>query len=92
MCRTSDVPRPLVPFARLACAECSLLRAVLRESQEEPFKGPVSNLIADFSGSFLLQDCVTVHPKDVVHAADAKALTEESKFCLQVLTQLDTLG
>ena len=28
MCRASDVLRPLVPFARLACAECCLLRTV----------------------------------------------------------------
>ena len=45
------------------CAECRLLRTVLRESWEEPFKGTVSHLIVDFSSSFLLQDRLAVHER-----------------------------
>ena len=53
----------LIPNVRLACAECRLLRTVLRESWEEPFKGTVSHLIVDFSSSFLLQDRLAVHKR-----------------------------
>ena len=63
----------------LACAVCRLLRPVFRESREESFKGAFSNLIVDFSSPFCLQDCVVMHPEDVVDTADAKAFAKECK-------------
>ena len=50
----------------------------------------MSNLIVDFSGSLLLQDRAAMHPEDEVDTTDAKALDEESKFCLWVRTQVNT--
>ena len=91
MYRAGNVPRSLVANARLARTECRLLRTVLRESWEESLKGPLPNLIVDFSSSSLLRDRVAVHPKNVVDTADAKTFTKESKFCLWVLAQLNTL-
>ena len=57
---------------------------------EETLKRSLSNFFIDFSGSLLLQDRVAVHSKDVFDAADTKTFAEESKFCLRVLTQLNT--
>ena len=74
----------------LACAERRLLRALLRESREEPLKISLPNLVVDFSSSFFLQDCVAMHPEGVVDAADAKAFAKERKFCLRILAQLNT--
>ena len=48
------------------------------------------NLIADFSSSLFLQDPVALHSQNVIDATDAKTFAQESKFCLRVLTQLDT--
>ena len=84
----SGVTRSFVTSSGLACAECGLHGAVLCKSREEPLKRPLPNLVVDFSGSLLLQDRVAMHPRDVVDTTDAKALAEESKFCLWVLTQL----
>ena len=53
--------------------------------------GLLSNLIVDFSSSFPLQYCVSVHPEDVVETANAKNLAKESTFCLRALAQLDAL-
>ena len=61
--------------------QCGLYHAVFRETREQPLKRSLSNLVVDFSGSFLLQDRMTVH---------SETFADESKFCLRVLTQLDT--
>ena len=50
----------------------------------------LSNPIVDFSSSFLLQDCVAVHPEDVVDTANARASAQESEFRLRILAQLNT--
>ena len=84
------VSRSLVSNSGLACSECGLYHAVFSEKWEEPPKRSLSNLVVDSSGSFVLQDRVPVFCEDVVDAADSEALAEESKFCLRVLTQLDT--
>ena len=63
-----------VSDSRLACAECGLHRAVLRESWEEPLKRPLSNLSVGSCTSLLLQDRVAVHPENVVDTTDAKTL------------------
>ena len=89
-CAGADVSRSLVPDSGLASTECGLYDAVFRETQEEPFERPVSNLVINFSGSLLLQDRVAVHSQNVVDATDTKTYTKECKFCLRVLTQLDT--
>ena len=70
--------------------ECGLLQSILRESWEESLKGPLSNLIEDFGGSFVLKNCEAVHPEDV-DFADAQTLAKKGKLCLRVLAQLGTL-
>ena len=72
-----------MPDSLALSVACSVLSSVI--------KGPLPNLIVDFSSSFLLQDRVAVHPKDVVDKADAKTFPKESKFCLWVLAQLNKL-
>ena len=57
-------------------AECGSLQAVLREPWEQSLKGPLSNLIEDFGGSFLLENGVAVHPEDVVDSTDVKTREE----------------
>ena len=54
------------------------------------FERPLSNLVLNFSGSLLLRDRVAVHSQNVIDATDAKTFAKDSKFCLRVLTQLDT--
>ena len=87
MRRSRDVSRSLVSNSRLACAR----HTVFRENREEPFDRPLSNLVVDFCSSFLLQDRVAVHTENVVHTTDAKTLTQDSKFRLRVLRQLNML-
>ena len=60
-------------------AQSGSLQAVLRESLEEPLTRPLPTCIQDFGSSFLLKNCVTVHPADVVDSTDAKTLAEKSK-------------
>ena len=86
MCQSRDVSRSFVSNSGLACAECGLHQAVLREYREERLKRSPSNLVVDFSSSLLLQDRVAVHSEDVVDAADPETFTKENNFCLRVLT------
>ena len=83
MCRAGNVSRLPVPNTRLTGTERGLLQAVLRESWEERLKGPLPNLIEDFGSSSLSKN-------GVVDSTDAKTLAEKGKFCLWVLTPLDT--
>ena len=69
------VSRSLVTDSGLACVECGLRHAVLRE---EPLERSLSNLVVDFGRSFLLQDRVAVHSEDVVDAADSQTPSEEA--------------
>ena len=90
MRQSRDVSRSLIPDSGLACAECDLRHTVLRETRKEPFKRPLSKLVVDFSSSFLLQDRVAVHSQEAVDAANSQTLSEEGKFRLRVLTQLES--
>ena len=56
-CWGRDVSRSLVADSGLACAECGLRHAVLRETGEKPFKRPLSNLVVHFRSSLFLEDC-----------------------------------
>ena len=47
VCRSCDVSRSLEPDSWLARTEGCLRHAVLRETQEEPFEGPLPDLIVD---------------------------------------------
>ena len=87
--RSSGVSRSLEPDSGLARTEGCLRHAVLRETGEEPFEGPLSNFIVDRRCTLFLQDCVAVNPQDVVDTADAETLPEEGKFRLWVLAKLD---
>ena len=58
--------------------------------REDPFERPLSNLVVDSCSSLFLKNCVAVCSQDVVDAADSQTLTEEGKFRLRVLTQLNT--
>ena len=89
VCRSRNASRFLVSNSRLVCVECGLYHAVFHETRKEHLKRSLSKLVKKFSGSLLLQVSVAIHTEDVVGADDAKALVEESKFCLWVLTQLD---
>ena len=60
-----------------------------RESWEEPLERSPSNLVVDFSSSFLLQDRVAVHSQNVVDATDTKTFASEGNFCLRLLAQLN---
>ena len=86
--RSRDVSRCFVPDSRLACAECGLRHAVFC-ARELPFEGPLSNLVVDFCSSLFLKDCAAVYSQDVVDAADSQTLTEEGKFRLRVLAEVD---
>ena len=74
VCRSSDVSRSLVPDSGLACTECGLYHAVLREASEEPHRRSLSYTVVNFSGSLLLQDRVAVHSQNVIDAADSQTL------------------
>ena len=79
MCRSFLYPIPEWPALSVR-----LLRTVLRESREEALKRSLSNLVMDFSSPFFLQDCVAMHPEDVVDTANATAF-------VRILAQLNTL-
>ena len=70
--RSRDVSRSLVANSKLACAECGLYHAIFRETWDEPFERPLSNLIVDFRSPLFLKDCVTVNSQDAVDAADSQ--------------------
>ena len=89
MCRSRDVSRSSVSDSGLACAECGLRHTVLREAWEEPFERPPPNLV-DFCSPLFLKDCVAVYSQDVVDAINSQTLPLEGKFCLRVLTQLNS--
>ena len=57
------------------CLGCFLNVLLGSESREEPLKGPLPNLIVDFSSSCLPQDRVAVHSQDVMDTPDAKTLS-----------------
>ena len=80
-----DVPRSFEPNSRLAYTEGCLSHAVLCEAWEEPFEGPLSNLVADFCSSLFLKTCVAVYSQGVVDTANSHTLSEEGKFRLRVL-------
>ena len=82
------IARSFAPNTWVAGAECGLFRAVLSKFWKESFKRPLPGFTEDFGGFSFLKDCVTVHSENVVDSTDAKAVTEEGKFCLQVLTKL----
>ena len=62
MCQSSVVSRSLEPNSGLACTEGCLCHAVLREPREEPFEGPLPDLVVDRCSVVFLQDCVAVNP------------------------------
>ena len=80
---------PLRPNSGLACAEGRLRHAVLCEAREEPFEGPLPDLVMDRCSTLFLQDCVAVHQQDVVDTAYSQTFSEEGELCLRVLAQLD---
>ena len=55
---------------------------VLRETWEEPFERPLPNLFKDLYNPLFLKDCV-------VDATDTQTLSEEGKFRLRILAELD---
>ena len=57
MNRSSDVSRSFEPDSRLARTEGCLRHAVLRETGEEPFEGPLPNFIVNQRCTVVLQDC-----------------------------------
>ena len=65
--------------------------AVLRETREETFEGPLPNLIVNSRCTLFLQDCVAVNPQDVVDTADAQTFSKEGELCLRILAELDAL-
>ena len=63
---SGSVWRSFVPDSGLASTECRLRHTVLRETWEEPFERPLSNLVVDFCSPLFLKDCVAVYCQDVV--------------------------
>ena len=89
--RGCDVSRSLEPDSWLARTEGCLRHAVLRETGEEPFEGPLPILIVNRSCTLFLQDFATMDPQDVVDTTDRRTLSEEGKFRLGVLAELNVL-
>ena len=83
--------RALEPNSGLACAESCLCHAVLCETREEPLERPLPDPIVDRCRPLCHQDCVGVHPQDVVVTADSQTFSKEGELCLRILAQLDAL-
>ena len=66
----------------VACSELSSVNLGKSLSSALP------NFIKDFGGFLFWKNGVTMYSEDVVDSADAKAFTEEGKFCLRILTHL----
>ena len=67
-----------------------LCHAVLCEAREEPFEGPLPDVVDLCSTLFLfLQDCVAVNAQDVVDTANSQTLSEQGELRLRVLAELD---
>ena len=86
-----DAPGPrclalFVPDSGLTSTERCLRHTVLRETREEPFERPLPKLVVDFHSP----DCVATNSLGVVGAANSQTLSEEGKFRLRVLAELNT--
>ena len=80
MCRSGDVSRSFETNSGLASTEGRVRPTVLRETREEPFEGPLPNLVVDSCSPLFLKDCVSMNSKDVVDAADSQTLSEWGTF------------
>ena len=74
--------------ARLGCNESSEVSRSGDVSRAE-CRIPLPNLVVDFCSPLFLKGCVAVNSQDVADAADSQTLSEEGKFRLQVLAELD---
>ena len=63
------------PALSVACSELSSVT-----SGKSLSRNLCPNLIVDFSSSFLWQDCVAMHPGDVVDAANDKDFAKKCKI------------
>ena len=81
VCQSSVVSRSLEPNSGLACTEGCLCQAVLREPREEPFEGPLPDLVVDRCSVVFLQDCVAVKPEDVVDTANSQTFPKDGELC-----------
>ena len=73
------------PALSVACVILSFVRPGKR-----PFKRPLPNFVADFCSPLFLEDGMAVHSQ-VVDAAHSHTLSEEGKFRLWVLAELDAI-